>query len=220
MAARRSWVVNVLLGLLLIGYQILAHFITAADRLTVFGVAVMIVPVVGGAFWALWSEFGARVAIIALAGTTLASAAAVALWGWPSAALVYGLPHFSANLFLLWFFARTLRAGGEPLVTRIAQRLEGGTLPEVMRGYTRRVTMAWSMFFAAQLATSLLLYCFASRTVWSFFINIVSSLLIPMMFVAEYGWRWVWHREHARGPVFAGADVFSEPPPAAPVEPR
>lgn len=219
MAARRSWVVNALLGLLLIGYQILSHFITAADRLTVFGVAVMIVPVAGGAFWALWSEFGARAAIAVLAGTTLASAAAVAWWGLPSAALVYGLPHFSANLFLLWFFARTLRAGREPLVTRIAQRLEGGALPEVMRGYTRRVTIAWSVFFAAQLGMSVLLYCVASRTVWSLFINIVSSLLIPMMFVAEYGWRWVWHREHARGAVFAGADVFSDRPPAAPADP-
>jgi len=220
MAARRSWVVNVLLGLLLIGYQILAHFITAADRLTAFGVAVMIVPVAGGAFWALWVELGARTACAALAGVLSLCAAAFAWWGLPSAALVYGLPHFSANLFLLWFFARTLRAGREPLVTRIALRLEGGALPEVMRGYTRRVTIAWSVFFAAQLVASLLLYAFASRTVWSLFINIVSSLLIPTMFVAEYGWRWVWHREHARGPVFAGADLFSDPPSAAPVEPR
>jgi uncharacterized membrane protein len=220
MAARRSRLANVLLGLLLIGYQILAHFITAADRLTAFGVAVMIVPVAGGAFWALWVELGARIAWAALAAALLLSAAGLAWWGLPSAALVYGLPHFSANLFLLWFFARTLRAGREPLVTRIAQRLEGRALPEVMRGYTRRVTIAWSVFFAAQLAASLLLYACASRMVWSLFINIVSSLLIPTMFVAEYGLRRVWHREHARGPVFAGADLFSDPSPSAPIDPR
>ncbi len=220
MAARRGWVVNGLLGLLLVAYQLLAHVITAADRLTPAGVVVMIVPVAAGALWAVVTEFGWRWAAAALAGALLATLAAIAALGLPSAALVYGLPHFSANLFLLWFFARTLRAAQVPLVTRIAERLERRSLPAPMLVYTRRVTLAWSVFFAAQLAISLLLYFIASRTVWSLFINLVSSLLIPVMFVAEYGWRRLHHREHARGPVFAGADLFSQPPPSANADPR
>lgn len=215
MSVRRGWVVNVLLGLLLIGYQILAHRITAADELTPVGVAVMIVPLIAGAAWALAAEFGWRATALGLAVATLLCGAAYAMWGRPSAALVYGLPHFSANLFLLWFFARTLRAGREPLVTRIARRLQRDALPDEIVGYTRRVTIAWAIFFAAQLLASIVLYALASRTTWSLFINIISSLLIPTMFVCEFSWRWLHYREHARGSMFAGADIFSNPQPSS-----
>jgi uncharacterized membrane protein len=100
---------------------------------------------------------------------------------------VSALTHWSIYAALLSGFALTLRPGHEPLITAMARRMHGLT-PEMV-GYTRKVTIAWSLFFAAQLATSVALFCFAPLTVWSFFVNILDIPLVALMFVAEYAVR-------------------------------
>lgn len=97
------------------------------------------------------------------------------------------LTHWSIYAALLAGFAFTLRPGREPLITAMARRMHGLT-PEMAR-YTRKVTIAWSLFFAAQLTLSVLLFCFAPLTVWSFFVNILDLPLVVAMFAAEYAIR-------------------------------
>jgi uncharacterized membrane protein len=82
-------------------------------------------------------------------------------------------------------FALTLRPGHEPLITGMARRLHGDISDELAR-YTRRVTIAWAGFFAAQLAISTTLFCFAPLVAWSFFVNILDLPLVAAMFAAEY----------------------------------
>jgi uncharacterized membrane protein len=98
------------------------------------------------------------------------------------------LAHWAIYTTLLLTFALTLRPGREPLISAMARRMHGGLSGE-MAAYTRRVTIAWSVFFAAQLLTSVILFCFAPLVVWSFFVNILDLPLVAAMFAAEYAVR-------------------------------
>src|SRR5271170_5894985 len=73
---------------------------------------------------------------------------------------VSALTHWSIYAGLLASFALTLRPGREPLITAMALRLHGGISVE-LAAYTRKVTIAWSVFFAGQLTLSVTLFCFA-----------------------------------------------------------
>jgi uncharacterized membrane protein len=99
-----------------------------------------------------------------------------------------GLPHAATYLFLLWFFGRTLIPGKDALITSVARRFHG-TLPDYMESYTRRLTASWCLFFAGQLAGSVLLLGFASLSTWSFFVNVLNLPLVAAMFVADYLYR-------------------------------
>src|SRR3954462_401099 len=94
---------------------------------------------------------------------------------------VSGLTHAVANLLLLWYFARTLRAGRESLITRLARRVHG-SLPPEMTAFTRRVTVAWCVFFASQLVASALVFALAPFQRWPMFINPTTPPLIVVMF--------------------------------------
>jgi uncharacterized membrane protein len=95
------------------------------------------------------------------------------------------LTHWAIYGGLLLTFALTLRPAREPLITSMTRRLHGA-IPDEIAVYTRRVTIAWCSFFAAQLATSITLFLFAPLVVWSFFVNILDIPLVVAMFSAEY----------------------------------
>ncbi len=101
---------------------------------------------------------------------------------------VAALAHWSLYASLLATFGLTLRRGHTPLITVMACRLHG-TLTDEMVRYTRGVTIAWTLFFTAQLLTSIGLFCFAPLTAWSFFVNLLDIPLVVTMFAAEYAVR-------------------------------
>jgi len=115
-------------------------------------------------------------------------------------AAVSGLIHATVNLFLLWYFARTLHAGEQALITRLARRVHG-FLPPEMEAYTRRVTVAWCVFFAGQVAVSLLLLAFAPLQIWSTFVNLINLPLIALMFAGEYLYRRLRFPHHPRASI-------------------
>jgi uncharacterized membrane protein len=101
---------------------------------------------------------------------------------------VSALSHWAIYSALFLTFALTLRKNHDPLICAMARRLHGPLTHELAR-YTRRVTIAWSGFFLAQLVTSILLFAFAPLVVWSFFVNILDIPLVAAMFAAEYAVR-------------------------------
>lgn len=121
-----------------------------------------------------------------------------------------GVWHASMNLFLLWFFARTLQPGSEPLISRISRFLNGGAMAPEIAVYTRNVTIAWSLFFAAQLLGSALLFLFAPLVVWSLFINVLNAPLLAAMFIVEYIIRILLHPNHARSSILQVIAVFTK----------
>jgi len=111
----------------------------------------------------------------------------------PLTTALYGVPHAAAYLFMLWLFGRTLARGREPIITRVARRVRG-SLPPEMESYTRRLTIAWCVFFAAQLAASALLLGLGLLEAWSLFVNVLNFPLVALMFVGDYLYRVIRYR--------------------------
>ena len=115
--------------------------------------------------------------------------AATTVSGWPSAArMLLLLPQLGICLGLAWTFGHTLFPGREPLVTRMSRSVHGA-LPAPIVAYTRNVTLAWTLFLSAMAIISMLLYLFASLSLWSWFANLLFLPSVGLMFLAEYAYR-------------------------------
>jgi uncharacterized membrane protein len=94
-------------------------------------------------------------------------------------------------------FGLTLRPGARPLISRLADRVHGGLTP-AMEQYTRKLTIAWTIYFGAMAALSIGLYTSASFAVWAFFANVLTPAALVLMFVGEYLLRYRLHPEFER----------------------
>lgn len=149
--------------------------------------------------------FGAVLSLVPPALIVLATArrAPHARWLWGGVALAaFGLAwrwdlverhfaglflvdHVGLNLALAYVFGRTLVHGRDPLCSAFARAIHGAIPPEVER-YTRRVTVAWTVFFLAVCALSLVLYAAGLHTAWSLLATVASPILVALMFIVEY----------------------------------
>ncbi len=114
-----------------------------------------------------------------------------------SAQALYVAQHMGIHLFLAVLFGSTLRAGRQPLITTLAERVHRVFTPDTV-AYTRKVTLAWTLYFIAMAALSLLLYAFAPFDVWALFANQLTPLAVVAMFGAEYVLRYRLHLEFER----------------------
>lgn len=102
--------------------------------------------------------------------------------------IIAGLCHFSAYATLLTWFALSLRPGAEPAITRFARRMRA-TMPQAVVRYMRAVTIAWTIFFAAQLLLSVTLASLGDLTAWSTFVMVWNLPSVAVMVVGEYAVR-------------------------------
>jgi len=172
---------------LLVGYPLLAHYTNESGHSANLGALVAIAPVLLIALLLAWRS--AR--RLAMLGATLLSCGV--LWfAWPALerhfGLVYWLQNMAMQLILFMTFARTLMAGRQPLCTRFAEAMHAPLTPR-HQIYTRQVTLAWSLFFAAMTLASTLLFFLAPLPTWSIFANFLTLPLVALMFIAEYGVR-------------------------------
>jgi len=121
---------------------------------------------------------------------------------------VNGLSAATINLLLLWLFGRTLLPGREALISQISRRINGHLKPEIA-AYTRRVTVAWCIFFTAQVVVSLLLYLLAPVAVWSLFINVLNVPLLALMLVGEKAYRTARFPHHPKTSILKAIEVYS-----------
>ena len=85
-------------------------------------------------------------------------------------------------------FARTLRRGAEPLVTRFVRVIEGearADLPGV-RGYTRGVTVFWACLLGTMAALSLVIALFAVPGGWLAVVGVAVPFALPGSLLAWY----------------------------------
>ncbi|AOJ14367.1 hypothetical protein WJ07_20445 [Burkholderia vietnamiensis] len=168
-------------------YQIGAHYAAATPGAHGFGLAMALVPPLLLALGAaLRSPRRAALvpAWLLVAGALWAARVPLARhfeWG------LY-LEHASFNVAMALLFGRTLTAGQVPLCTRFAAMIHGEITPAVAR-YTRRITLAWALFFVAIAAVSTLLFATAPIAAWSTFANYLSLPLVAVMFAAEHACR-------------------------------
>jgi uncharacterized membrane protein len=129
-------------------------------------------------------------AIFAVVGVTGVAAAVLGL-GLPARSVALaagGVCHGAAYAVLLTWFARSLRPDREPVVTGLARQMRR-TMPDKVVRYTRRVTIAWCVFFATQLGVSAGLLAATPEVVWSAFVNLWNLPLVVAMMLAEFGCR-------------------------------
>lgn len=98
------------------------------------------------------------------------------------------LPPILINVGLAAWFGMTLRAGREPMISRFA-RVERGTLEPDLVAYTRRLTVAWTLFFLAMAAASSALAVLPSRAPWMWFTAFGNWLCVAALFFGEHVYR-------------------------------
>lgn len=143
---------------------------------------------------ALVAASGSRLLGLA-AGLVLAAAA----WRFAEAVpfLVF-LPPLAAFAFMAFFFGRTLRAGSEPLINRIARR-EHPDLPPDMARHARWLTGIWSACFVSLFFVALGLAPFLSLEAWSRCVHALGYFVPGALFLGEYAYRRHRFRHHAQG---------------------
>ena len=118
------------------------------------------------------------------------------------------LPPVLLNLFLGWFFGRTLVRGSRPLIERMAWHLhDREPLSPEQLVYTRRTTVMWTVFFVAMAAINTALAVFAHpdgvlellgvtssimlpQRIWFWFANLFNFGLAAALMGGEFAYRW------------------------------
>jgi uncharacterized membrane protein len=135
-------------------YPVFIHLSFAFDR-----------PMLVSGMWLIAAALGLAVGLFR--GSVFPSllfggllAAGIALWWWGDAMALMYVPPVLINLAMMVLFWRTLRPGAMPVVGRVAA-LWRGTLDPAVALYTRRVTIAWTVFFGLVAVESIALAVFA-----------------------------------------------------------
>lgn len=134
-------------------------------------------------------------AIAALAIAALCAQAAMGIVI-PTSKL-YFAQHAGIHLCLALGFGSTLRAGHTPLITTLASRVHRALTPDMVV-YTRKLTLAWVIYFLAIALISVLLFGVAAFDTWAVFANLVTPCSMVAMFVGEHLFRYWLHPEFER----------------------
>jgi len=192
-STRARWVAGATAA---IAYAAASHALMTHAQNSAWSLAIVLGPIVLLGAAGAWSK-GRRV--LAAAGF------AVALLLTLQAARGHGIParwlylaqHAGVHLALAAWFGSTLRTGTEPLITALARRVHG-TLTPAMERYTRRLTLAWTLYFAAMVVASLSLFLAGEFAHWSLLANILTPVFTAGFFVGEYFLRYRLHPEFER----------------------
>ena len=99
------------------------------------------------------------------------------------------------NFLIFALFASTLVGDSQPLVTRFATIIRKD-VPAEVDSYCRKVTWVWAVFFLFIAIISIYLSVSASIEIWSWFTNVLTYILIMVMFILEFAVRRFMLKEH------------------------
>jgi uncharacterized membrane protein len=172
---------------LLLAYALLAHYTNIYPGNQTLGALIALSPIALAVLTMAWNSPHRAAMLLAVAAACLAM-----LMSWHTLeqhfTWIYWIEHAGTQFVLCLAFGRTLRAGSEPMCSYFARLVHGSLTPALLR-YTRRITVAWAVFFGAMSMTSTVLFFAAPVSVWSAFVNFFTGPLICLMFVIEYGAR-------------------------------
>ncbi len=131
----------------------------------------------------LWRA-GKRAAAV---GATALLLTVTAYWAHAVFFVAY-LPPLAAFAFMAWFFGSTLRAGVEPLITRVARK-ERPDLPPDHERYTRSLTKLWAACFACMLLLALVSMPLLTLDSWTRWVHAMGYVLPAVLFLGEYLYR-------------------------------
>jgi len=187
-------------ALLALAYTVLAHLSNAWDRpglgavaLALLAVMLLLAPMLRPRWWAWLALPLLWLGVLLLYRDGLVRAPML-------------LVPVAFVALIAWWFARSLRDGRVPLITRIVSRLDDvapAAMAPDLRRYTRSLTAAWAGLLAALAVVNLALALLAvpdgllatlgvpsplpiSRTQWSWFANVCNYGVIGGFFIVEY----------------------------------
>ena len=100
---------------------------------------------------------------------------------------LYFMQHAGAMILLAVTFGSTLgRGDANALCSRVTSMLLSGPADPVYMRYTWKVTLAWTTYFSASAVVSIGLFFFGPLTVWSYFANLLTPVIVGLIFVIEY----------------------------------
>jgi uncharacterized membrane protein len=173
--------------LFFIAFSVLSHYSNINPQARDLRTLLALAPMLTLGLVLVWRWSGAFIALPAAAATAYLLHAF-----WPAFAqnfsIVYLVQQVGFYSIMAFTFGRSLRKGSVPLCTQLADKVHGPLSALELR-YTRRVTLAWVIFFLFNVAANFLLFEFAPLRIWSVFVNFCSLPLILLMFVAEYAVR-------------------------------
>jgi uncharacterized membrane protein len=126
---------------------------------------------------------------------------------------LYMLQHVGINALLCGWFGGTLRRDRLSLIGQFAARIH--PLSPMMREYTWRVTWIWTVYFALLVVASVVVYVTMSFAAWSVLANLLTPLMVAILFVGEYLLRYRLHPEFERTRLIDAVRAFY----SAPVDP-
>jgi uncharacterized membrane protein len=122
---------------------------------------------------------------------------------------LYVTENVAVHLALATVFGSTLRPGSRPLIQRLATRVHRQLTADMER-YTRKVTLAWTLYFSAMASVSVLLYALTPFTLWATFANVVTPLALVAMFAGEFMLRYRLHPEFERATMQDAIRAYSQ----------
>jgi uncharacterized membrane protein len=117
--------------------------------------------------------------------------------------------HVAVHLGLAALFGLSLRRGSTALISRVAAGVHGVLTPEMAR-YTRRVTLAWTVYFVVMALVSLAVFTLAQFEHWATFANWLTPVALGAMFAGEYLLRYRLHPEFERIGLLRTIQAYSQ----------
>ena len=178
-----------------VAYAGVSHWMMLFHAAEPWAVGVLLGPLWLTALGLAGSRFGAPgLAVAALAGVLGFALVLLGEAGDPNR--LYMLQHVGINALLCGWFGGTLRRDRLSLIGQFAQRIH--PLSPGMRDYTRRVTCVWTAYFALMVVASVVVYATLSFAAWSVLANLLTPLMVGVLFVGEYLLRYRLHPEFER----------------------
>ena len=189
-------------------YVLGSHWLMTRAPASQWNAVVVIAPMLALAAVVAWQRRRRLLALAAAAATAALVVQSLHGGGLPETTLYLG-QHVAIHLLLALVFAATLQAGHEPLVTALARRVHGSLTP-AMVAYSRKVTIAWAVYFVAMAALSLALFAWAPFSAWATFANLLTPFAIVAMFLGEYLLRYRLHPEFERATIAQAVRAYAD----------
>jgi uncharacterized membrane protein len=167
-------------------YLVFSHLLTIDQRPSLLMLALGVTPLTVMALLAAWHS---RMRWLAL--TLLATLALTVLLyleelrnhvNW-----LYFMQHAGTMILLAITFGSTLgRGDADALCSRVTRLMLPGPADPVYMRYTWKITLIWTVYFIASGVVSVGLFFYGPIAVWSYFANLLTPVIVGLMFVIEY----------------------------------
>lgn len=175
----------VLLALVAGAYLVFDYLASSSSQPPLYAVLIGAAPLTIGVIAACWNSAFRLPAMLLCMGVLLTVALNIDRL-LTHAAWLYFFQHAGIMVGLGIMFGSTLGSHEGALCSRIARIAIAEPLDARYLHYTWKVTLAWTLYFAASAMASLLLFAFAPLATWALFASLFTPLSLGLMFGGEY----------------------------------